>query len=380
VKGVRRATLLVAVWLLTAGAGQAPEPALRIVFPKADDYASGPLVIRAAVEPQGQAVQSMTFFADGRQVCAVSRPPFECEWDAGSQVLEHVLRVVATVPGGRRLVQTLRTRGVEYAEAVDVDMVQVTVSVTRDGKFVRDLPRDAFQVFEDDVRQPIGYFAAEHIPLELVVAVDVSGSMAGAIDQVKANVRRFLSALSPADRVTLAAFNDSLFVLAGPAASPAARLDAVDRLRPGGLTSLNEVIVRSFDLLGTQPGRRGLVMFTDGEDTSSRIPAEAVERRAEASDAVLYMIGQGRAVESPALKDLCERLARTSGGRAFFPRRLEDLGSAFDAIVEELSNQYLLAYAPHEARRDGKWHRLRVEVAGARGEVRARQGYRMVAR
>jgi hypothetical protein len=85
------------------------------------------------------------------------------------------------------------------------------------------------------------------------------------------------------------------------------------------------------------------------------------------------MIGQGQAVNTPQLKALCERLAQRSGGRAFFPRRIEDLGGTFDQILEELSNQYLLTYMP--PREDDKWHRIRVKVAGySDDQVRTKQG------
>jgi VWFA-related protein len=116
-------------------------------------------------------------------------------------------------------------------------------------------------------------------------------------------------------------------------------------------------------------------MFTDGEDTASRVSAQAVERRTESSDAVLYMIGQGRAVDSVPLRTLCDRLAERSGGRAFFPRRIEELGEVFEQIAEELSNQYLLTFTP-KAGRDGEYHRIRVEVEGGY-QVRARSGYRL---
>jgi Ca-activated chloride channel family protein len=369
---------VVTAWLLlVTGAAQTPGPSLRIVSPEDGTYVSGAVVVRAAISPASQPVERMTFFADGRIVCTVERPPFECEWHAGAGVREHLFRVVAYLPGGGRVAQSVRTKSVEYAEAVDVEVLQVTVTVLDGGRFVRGLARDAFRVYEDDVRQPITYFAAQNIPLELVVGVDISESMTAAIAGVRENVKRFLSALRPTDRITVTAFNENFFVAARPSADLAARLKAVDRLAPWGMTSLHEVIVRSFDLLGTQPGRRGLLLFTDGEDTSSRIPRDAVERRAETSDAVLYLIGQGRAVESPALRSLCESLARKSGGRAMFPRQVEDVRETFDQILDELSNQYLLAYSLSSTARDGAWHRIRVEVGDGRYAVRARQGYRL---
>ena len=376
---LRAATLPVAVLLLcTSGAGQAPAPApaLRILAPTVGTYVSGSVIVRAAVDPAEPPVERMTFFVEGRQICTVDAPPFQCEWNAGTQLHEHQFRVVAYLKGGQRLAESVRTKGSEYVEAVDVDMVHVTVTVFDGSRFVRGLPREAFRVFEDNVRQPVSHFASENSALELAVGVDVSGSMTDSIDAVKENVKRFLSSLRPTDRVTLVAFNENFFVLSRPSADLAARLKAVDRLAPWGMTALHETIIRSFDLLGTQAGRRGLVVFTDGEDTSSRVTRDAVQRRAESSDAVLFMIGQGRAVESPGLKSLCEWLAKRSGGRAFFPREAANLRETFDEIIEELSSQYLVTYAPPSASRDGAWHQIRVEVGDGRYAVRARQGYR----
>jgi Ca-activated chloride channel homolog len=369
--------MAIAVLLLVASSdGQKAAPAVRILTPAAGTYVSGSVMITAAIDNAEAPAERVTFFADGRQVCVVEGAPFQCEWNAGSQLHEHVFRVVASLQGGQRLAASVRSKGSEYVESVDVDMVHVTVTVHDGNRFVRGLSREAFRVYEDNVQQPISHFASENIPLELAVGVDVSGSMTDSIDVVKENVKRFLSALRPADRVTLVAFNENFFVLSRPSADLPARLKAVDRLAPWGMTALHETIVRSFDLLGTQAGRRGLVLFTDGEDTSSRITREAVQRRAESSDAVLFMIGQGRAIDSPGLRDLCESLAKRSGGRAFFPREASNLRETFDEIVEELSSQYLITYAPPSAARDDAWHEIRVEVGDGRYTVRARQGYR----
>jgi len=375
------AALSAALLAGTSVARQAPDPLVRILAPLEGEYVSSEVVIRAVVEPKGQAVERMTFFADGRLVCSVEASPFECGWNAGTTIRKHFVRVVAYLPGGRRITESVNTQGVAYDETVYVDVVRVTVTVTDGTGFVRGLPREAFRVYEDDVRQPIRYFQAENIPLELVVGIDISESMVGVLGRVKENVKRFLAALRPTDRVTLVAFNENRFIIAQPTQDLAARLRAVDKLESWGSTALYDVVISSLNLLGPQPGRRGLVIFTDGDDTASRASRDAVERRAETSDAVLYMIGQGRAIASPSLKKLCERLAEKSGGRAFFPARIEELREVFDQILEELSNQYFLTYDPPSPTRDEAWHRIRVELTGGtRYQVRARQGYRFTAK
>jgi VWFA-related protein len=362
-------------------AGQSPDVSLVFVSPEDGGYASGPTPIRIRVEPDGAAVRAVSLFADGRLVCTREQPPFECQWDAGPNVVEHVLRAVATLGDGSRVARSIRTKGVAYAEKVDVDVVQVTATVTDDsGRFVRGLARQDFRLYEDGTPQSLTSFFSENVPTEMIVAVDVSGSMTDAMPKVKESVKGFLTAIRPADRVTLLGFNDSVFTLARPTVDLAARLKAIDRLAPWGGTALYDVVVQAFDLLGRQTGRRALVVFTDGEDLNSRVPIEVAERRLEASDAVMYPIGQGRAPRLASLKTILERLARKSGGRAFFGESVDQLDAVFADIIDELSNQYLLGYVPRDLTRDGRWRTLKVEVPGRAVHVRARQGYRAVAK
>jgi Ca-activated chloride channel family protein len=356
------------------------EPAIVFESPQDNGYASGPSPLRIRVEPRATDVKSVSLFADGQLVCTLVRPPFECSWDAGTQVSEHTLRATVQLASGRRIARSIRTKGEAYTETVDVDVVQVTATVTDDeGRFVRGLKRDAFAVYEDNVQQTVTSFQAENIPLEIIVGVDVSGSMVAAMPTVKSAVKKFLSALRPADRVTVLGFNDNVFTLARPAVDLATRLKAIDRLAPWGGTALYDVVVQAIDQLGKQTGRRALVVFTDGEDLNSHTPLEVAERRLEASDVTLYPIGQGRAPKMQQLRTVLEQLARKSGGRAFF-KNLDQLDDVFLAIVDELSNQYLLGFVPKIGARDGRWRALRVEVPKRDVRIRTRQGYRLVAK
>ena len=237
----------------------------------------------------------------------------------------------------------------------------ITATVTdHQGRFVRNLKREDFRVSEDGAPQRVTTFLSQDIPLEIVVAMDVSGSMKPSMPTAKVAVKKFLSALRPADRVTLLTFNDTIFTLAKPSVDLATRLKAVDRMTAWGETALYEVIVKAVDQLGRQAGRRVIVVFTDGEDVSSRIPIEAVEGRLETSDVVLYAIGEGRAPSVPMLKGLLERLAAKSGGRAFF-EDVKALDRVFANLIDELSNQYLLGYTRRDSTRDSRWRRLTVE-------------------
>ena len=379
---MRRAATLVALLAALAILRVAAQTAvLKITSPADGTYVMGPVRLAVTVEPLAvlPTIREVRWFADGRQVCTAATPPFTCEWDAGEKVGEHAIRAVAVLRSGDRLIATARTKPVEYAEAVDVDVVQVTAVVTdREGRFVTNLGAGDFKVYDDDKPQRITNFAAENIPLELVAAVDVSSSMKDALPAVKRHATSFLAQLQPADQVTLLGFNDNIFTLTRKATDAAERMKAVDRLAPWGSTALYDVLLRGIDILGRQTGRKALVVFTDGEDQGSHATINDVERRMQSSDVTLYMIGQGRGVTMDSLKKVMDRLSTPTGGRAIFTDSIDELHTAFADLLDELSNQYLLGYQSSNNRRDDAWRRIRVEVDGHH-DVRARQGYRALA-
>lgn len=353
-------------------------PTIRITAPENDSYVSGSIMLKAAIEPASAAVERVSFFADGRLVCAVDKAPYSCAWDAGAGVREHVFRAVAQLPGGARAVTSVRTRGVGIAEAVDVHVVQVSVLVRDDkGEFVRGLTAKDFRLLEDGTPQRLTNVADEDTPLEVVMALDISASMADAIGDVRTSARTFIGALRERDALTILGFNDNIFTVARRESQAEARLKALDRLAPWGATSLYDVISRGVTLLRAQPGRKGLVVFSDGEDESSRLTFEVVEKELQASDAVMYAVGLGRGARMADLTRQLSRLSDASGGRTVIAPDTSQLSGAFGDVVAELSHQYVLSYSPTNEKRDGSWRALSVEIPGRKDVlIRARQGYR----
>lgn len=360
-----------------AQAARDPLPSAQITAPERDSYATGVTWLRAAAD-ESAAVQSVTFYVDGRQVCAVTSRPFECEWDAGSEVSAHQIRAIFSLAEGGRVARTVRTKGIGFADKVNVEVVQVTVTVIDDdGNFVPGLPRDAFSVTEDGKPQSITYFSSDDVPLEVVVAVDISGSMTSSMPKLKQAVKSFLGSVPSENAVTLLGFNDSVFALTRKSTDPAERMRAVDRLAPWGATALYDVIIRGIDMLGRQTGRKALVVFSDGEDQGSHVALEDVERRLQASDVTLYMIAQGRGVSQDYLKKTMQRLTTPTGGRTLTTESPDELHTAFSDLLNELSNQYLIGYPPTNSSRDDSWRDIKVRVQG-QSHVRHRQGYRAV--
>jgi VWFA-related protein len=372
------ASFALVVFLATT-AGAQDGATLRILSPADGSVVTGRVLLSAAIEPASAATaaRQVTFYVDGRSVCVDDTPAtIACTWEAGTDVKAHVVRAVADMVDRPRLVSSIQTRALDYAEKVAVNVIQINAIVTEGGsKYVRGLPRSAFKVAEDGVPQRISHFAAEGTPLELVLAIDVSGSMSSSVSQLKTAVKKFLSAISSRDHVTLLAFNDSVYTLAQREADPAMRVKAVDRLAAWGGTSLYDVVIKSFGQVSREPGRHAVVIFTDGEDRTSLSTLEAVEARIRKSDATLFAVALGRGSKVEAFKAVLDRLANATGGRAIFTDRAENLDEPFGKIMEELSNQYLLGYEPSNTKRDGTWRTITVETTDKRHKVRARQGY-----
>ena len=367
------AMVAVAAGAMTAGAGQ--EPGVQITSPTPGTIVTGSMRLEAVVYPARE-VETVNFFVNGRLACTIEREPFRCSWDSGPVVRGHHVRVVATLQGGRRLVGNVHTKDLGYAEKIRTDAVLVPVIVTDNGEFVRGLTQKDFEVFEDGVAQPISSMVSEDAPLDLVLAIDISGSMEHALGDVKAAVKQLMSKLRPGDAATLVGFNDTMFVAAEREKDQRAREEAVELLTSWGGTALYDATVRALDLVSREWGRKGVVIFSDGDDRHSLTQRETAMARVQASDAMLYTVGFGAGATVPRLRSSLQTYARATGGRPFFPRETKELDRVFDEIVAELANQYVLSYASTNLKQDSKWRDIRVQVRKGKYDIRARRGYR----
>lgn len=372
------AALLIAAAIAQAQ-GSLPAPAAAeavLTFREPAEGAAlvGEVRIAVRLTPADLAGVELVLTVDGRELCTLQQPPWACTWDAGREMREHHLRAVATLNDGRRLVANRRTLGLDVNETVEVSAVQVPVVVTdAHGRFVRGLKKESFTLLENGKRQRIETLTDESLPLELITTVDISGSMERAMPQVQAAVKNLLAHLRAGDTTTLLGFNETVFVLAERESDAALRAAAVEALVPWGGTAFFDATVRSLELVGQKAGRRGIIIFSDGDDRHSVGRRDESLRRIEEGQVVIYTVGFGDAA-SAQFRDTLRAFAEASGGKAYFPRRAEDLDAAFGSILEELSHQYILSYVSGAAP-DGSWRTL--EIHACEGcQVRAREGYR----
>ena len=187
--------------------------------------------------------------------------------------------------------------------------------VTDGGQFVRGLKLQDFEVFEDGVRQPIASFVNEESALDLVLAVDVSGSMEHALDDVKAAVKQLLSKLRPGDAATVVGFNDTFFIAAEREKNRQVREEAVDLLSSWGGTALYDATIHALDMVSRAWGRKGVVIFSDGDDQNSVTTRQTALARVQASDAMLYTVVSERVRRSRTFATVSRVTPRPPGGR-----------------------------------------------------------------
>lgn len=374
------AGIVLATLTTTAARQQDPGPGLAILEPDAGSYLVGVVRLRAAVVPEDE-VEAVEFFVDGARVCTLTTPPFHCSWDAGSSVQAHVVRAVARLDAGRRLVASVRTlvlEGIEETTGVRAVLVPVVV---RDGdnRFVTDLTRDDFLVFEDGVRQEITtlqtHAEIDSIPLNLVVAVDISRSMTPLFDQVRDALKQFVTGMTGA-AVSFLAFNERIFNPVHNERDVRIVQDMVDALpEPYGNTSMLDAIDVALELHGDILFRKAVILVSDGADTSSLTAIDKVERKLQANPTTIYIITHGAGREVQAGQQLLARLTEVSGGRAFLIDDVEELDGFLEYIREDLRNQYVITYRPSNPALDGTWRRIDVRTRNGSHDIRARDGY-----
>lgn len=269
-----------------------------------------------------------------------------------------------------------------------IEIVSMNVTVTDStGRYVTDLARERFSVFEDGTKQEIAFFNRTNQPIALSLLIDTSASMEDRMATAQEAAIGFARRLRPQDLGELIDFDRQVRVVQGFTNDPAALESAIRRSTAGGSTSLYNAIYISLKELKKGRAkteqdvrRQAIVVFSDGEDTSSLVSYEQVLDLAKRSETVIYSIGlrSDSEIGSKRFKEadyVLRQLAQETGGRAFFPARIEDLAGTYAQIADELASQYMLGYVSTNTRRDGAWRSLALRVDREGVTARSKRGY-----
>jgi Ca-activated chloride channel homolog len=309
---------------------------------------------------------------------------------------------------------------IEDDEIIKIETNLVTIPVTvldRDGRFVSGLRQDEFQIFEDGVQQKIEYFASLEQPFTVVLMLDVSNSTQFKIDEIQNAAITFVNQLRSNDRVMVISFDEKVHILAQPTNDRNTLKNAIRQISFGGGTSLYEAV--SFTInqeLRKVTGRKAIVLFTDGVDTTSKHSTyQSTVKEAEELDAMIYpirfdtsgfanggstrspqprsggsvlgqilggiltggnvRIGGGGGLDYEKGRRYLEELANVSGGRKFEAQTINNLDAAFSGIAEELRRQYAIGYYPESEGQKGQRKQIKVRVDRTNAVVRAKNSY-----
>ncbi len=271
---------------------------------------------------------------------------------------------------------------------VGIEMVNLTLSVRDEsGQLVSDLAAEDFTVYEDGRPQGIGLFARavepgheDALALDLGVLFDTSESMIKEMRFAQEAASRFLESVPRARDLLTVFFDSDIRVSRYDSEHQQGLLARIFEAKGGGNTALYDAITVYVSRVAESSGRKTLVLFTDGEDSTSAISLQELLALVRSSSVTIYPIaftgsfalGSNRSLSSRAF---LQHIADISGGQVYVPRTSKDLPGIYDKILDELKAQYVIGFVPDNARRDGKYRKLKVEVKREGLKVRARQGY-----
>jgi len=286
--------------------------------------------------------------------------------------------------GSAKKVNPQNTEGLETIK-VDVTVVNMLFTVTdRKGRFVTDLVKDDFDLIENKKPQTIQQFSAEtDLPLRLGILVDTSNSIRDRFKFEQQAASQFVRSVmqSHEDKAMLISFDSTAQLISDLSNDPGVLEEAIQSLRPGGGTSLYDAIYFACrdKLAVDQPRtkyRRALVILSDGEDNQSHYTRDQALEMAQRADTVIFSISTNITRTDSDGDKILKYFAEKTGGRVYFPFKLEDLEQHFEDIHNELSHQYVILYRPEPLVTDGRFHTFELKVKGRKDLfVRVRPGY-----
>jgi Ca-activated chloride channel family protein len=259
-------------------------------------------------------------------------------------------------------------------------IVSLFATVTdAENRLVPDLAQAEFEVLDNDKPQPLVLFQNEIQPITVVVMLDTSGSMTGSISLLKQAAEQFLIRLLPADKAMVGAFNDKIELSSHFTNDRDTLIADVKELDYGNGTRLWDAVEESLNVLKGVEGRRVVLVFTDGDDTSSRTGRGTITDRTRAEEVMVYAIGLEseffdgvRTVRSKPDSGL-RKLAEETGGGYFELKKTSQLGPTFSRVAQELHSQYVLGFEAKQL--DGKVHKLALKMKQPGMTGRARKSY-----
>jgi len=268
-----------------------------------------------------------------------------------------------------------------------VELVSLNVTATdASGKYVTDLAEEDVEVFEDGAKQKLTFFSRTQQPIALALLLDTSASMDERMGIAQEAAIGFAKQLRKEDQAEVIDFDSQVRILQAFTNDAVTLEKAIRQTTPNGSTSLYNAIYISLQELkkikATSTAdirRQAIVLLSDGDDTSSLIEFDDVLDRAKRSETAIYAIGlRAGEIARREFKEaefVLKQLSNETGGRAYFVNDARELPKIYQAIWDELSSQYSIAYSSGNPKRDGAWRRIQVRVTRPNTSARTKLGY-----
>ncbi len=380
--------LLAAVVSLWVPSPVGAEVLVAILEPSGAEPVLGRCTVEAEVTSREE-IQAVVLMVDGQVVEELREPPFRWVVDVGEANTGHFFEVVARSSSGQEGRAQLRTRALRVDLQVEAELQQVYLGAFLGERAVPDLEAHELTLLDEGESQKLVTFERGDLPLTAMLLVDASDSMRGGrLELALEGARSFLKGLRTRDQARLVLFSDRT-LHAPPFTSFGEILTTgLEQVSPGGGTALNDHLFRALKQLEEKQGRGVVVVLSDGVDTASVLRMKDLLPAVAGSSAWIFWIRTGNRdptlLPSSAWRDsvghqeeldLLEEAVLSSGGRVVTLKNLAKSEEAFEAILQELREQYVLGYYPSKNLGDGSWHRLIVKTDRPGVELRFRQGY-----
>jgi VWFA-related protein len=273
--------------------------------------------------------------------------------------------------------------GTVFHSDVRVVVCHTTV-IDKSGHLVTNLPKEAFTVYENKVKQEIRKFHREDLPVSLGLVIDNSGSMRNKLTQVKAAAVALVEASNREDEVFVVNFNDAAYLDLLPGKDFTNSIpelqQALAKIDTRGGTAMRDAIQMSIEhLKKAHRDKKVLVVITDGNDNASLIGLETLIRNAHQSEVLIYGVGllnEEEHREAAHARRALNDLAEATGGKTFFPKDVEEVGHIAQQVAHDIRSQYTIEYSPSNTAMDGTFRQIRITVkAPGNPTVRTRSGY-----
>ena len=364
---------------------------VRIVNPRPDEAGqpkryAGPIDVQAEVEPRrGYGVDRVEFYWKDTLAATRYAPPYRQRIVVPPEAPRGFIRVVAYLEDGNSSEDVVFLNSPGSSERLQVNLMELYVVVTdRKGRPVKDLPKERFRVLEDGVAQEIGTFSnAGDLPLTVGLAIDSSASMFVKLPEVQFAAAEFLRGLATRrDRAFVVGFGNEPQLTRNTTSDLPEVIKSLDRLQPDGQTGIWKAVVYSLVQLQGVPGKKALVVYTDGADEDPDFAYRTALRFARKVGVPIYVIlsnneimrTKGKGLSVRGFLERLETLTSSVGGRVFFARVGEDLGDVYAEIDEELRSQYLVGYYSQYTGGE-EWRQIEVGVEGGGLQARTIAGY-----